>query len=257
MANERLRGAMSARSLSVARCAELVSVDIKTVERWITRERVPHRPHRAAMANLLGVDETYLWPSIADDQRTVTAGRAELVEFYPSRSSVPPELWRSLIDQATECVDILVFAGLFLPEIQDIGRLGERARQGCQVRLLLGDPNGAAVRLRGEEERFGSGVAHRVLLSLKYYDAILAIPGVQLRLHDTTLYASIFRADETMLINTHVYGSPAAHNPVLNLRRIPGGRVVDHYLASFNKVWDQATPTTDVDRLIADFNSRS
>jgi hypothetical protein len=44
---------------------------------------------------------------------------------------------------------------------------------------------------------------------------------------------------------------------VLHLRRIPGGRVVDHYLSSFDKVWAQATPTTDIDGLIADFNSRS
>src|SRR5262249_25020461 len=116
--------------LSVARCAELVGVDTKTVERWITRDRVPHRRHRVATADLLGVDETYLWPSVAEDQRTISAGRAELVEFYPSRSSAPAELWRSLIDQATVCVDVLVFAGLFLPEVQDISRLGERARQG-------------------------------------------------------------------------------------------------------------------------------
>src|SRR5262249_3274677 len=107
MANERLRGAMSARGLSVARCAELVGVDTKTVERWITRDRVPHRRHRVAAAELLGADETYLWPSVAEDHRTVSAARAELVEFYPSRSSVPPELWRSLIDQATDCVDVL------------------------------------------------------------------------------------------------------------------------------------------------------
>jgi hypothetical protein len=254
MPNERLRSAIAAHELTTTRCAELLGVDPKTVERWVTRDRVPHRVHRTATARLLGVEETYLWPSVVHDQRTLSAGRAELVEFYPSRSSVPPELWRSLIDQATGHIDVLVFAGLFLPEIQDVGRLGKRARKGCQVRLLFGDPSGQAVRLRGEEEGFGHGVAHRVLLSLKYYDAILAVSGVELRLHDTTLYASIFRADDTMLVNTHVYGSPAAHNPVLHLRRIPGGRVVDHYLTSFNKVWAEARPTTDINGLIADFN---
>ncbi|MEV6923948.1 XRE family transcriptional regulator [Dactylosporangium sp. NPDC051485] len=254
MPNERLRGAMAARGLTVARSAELVGVDVKTVERWITRDRVPHRPHRHATAKLLGVEETYLWPSLTADQHTVSAGRAELVEFYPSRSSVPPQLWRSLVDQANECLDVLVFAGLFLPEIQDIGRLGERARHGCRVRLLLGDPHATAVAVRGEEEGFGNGVAHRILLTLKYYQAILAVPGVELRLHNTTLYASIFRSDDTMLVNTHVYGSPAAHNPVLHLRRIPGGRVVEHYLTSFDKVWANATPTTDVERLITAFN---
>lgn len=181
--------------------------------------------------------------------------RAELVEFYPSRSLVPPDVWAAMIDQAQEHLDVLVYAGLFLPEVQDIGRFAERASQGCRVGLLLGSPHAAAVRVRGEEG-FADGIAHRILLSLKYYQTVLAVPGVELRLHDTTLYASIFRSDDTMPVNAHVYGAPAAQNPVLHLRPIPGGRVVDHYEASFDMVWNPATPTTDIDQLIADFNQR-
>lgn len=237
-------------------CAQLLGVDPKTVERWITRGRVPHRAHRQAAAGLLGVEETYLWPSLLDDPRSVSAGRAELVEFYPSRSSVPPDLWRSVVDQAVECVDILVFAGLFLPEVHDVARLGDRARAGCRVRVLLGNPNASAVHLRGREEGVGIGMAHRILLSLRYYQPILTIPGVELRLHDTTLYASLVRADEAMLVNTHVYGSTAAHNPVLHLRRVPGGRVVDHYQASFDRVWAGAAAPGDIDALIATFDGR-
>jgi hypothetical protein len=237
--------------MTTQRCAELIGVDPKTVERWITLDRLPHRVHRLATASLLGVDESYLWPSVVDDPRTVSAGRAELVAFYPSRSTVPPELWRSLIDEARESVDILVYAGLFLPEMKDIALLGEQAHAGCRVRILLGDPAGPAVRRRGDEEGFGIGLAHRVTLSLRYYEPIVGVAGVQIRLHDTTLYASIFRGDETMLVNTHVYGSAAAHNPVLHLRRVPGGRVVDHYLTSFERVWAGATPATDLDAVIA------
>jgi hypothetical protein len=44
-----------------------------------------------------------------------------------------------------------------------------------------------------------------------------------------------------MLVNAHVYGAPAAHSPVLHLRRLPGGRLVDHYQASFERVWEQAS----------------
>src|SRR5438105_26394 len=102
MANERLRSALAARGLTPAGCAESLGVDAKTVERWVTRERVPHRPHRLAAAKLLGVEETFLWPSLVDDRRVASAGRAELVEFYPSRSLVPADLWRALIDQAEQ-----------------------------------------------------------------------------------------------------------------------------------------------------------
>jgi hypothetical protein len=256
MPNERLRGAIGASGMTTHRCAELIGVDPKTVERWITLDRLPHRAHRLATASLLGADESYLWPTVVDDPRTVSAGRAELVTFYPSRSAVPPQLWRSLIEEARESVDILVYAGLFLPEIQDIAQLGERADTGCRVRILLGDPAAPSVRRRGDEEGFGVGLAHRVALSLRYYQPIVGIAGVQIRLHDTTLYASIFRGDETMLVNTHVYGAAAAHNPVLHLRRVPGGRVVDHYLTSFDRVWAAATPTTDLDAVIAAMDRR-
>lgn len=63
-------------------------------------------------------------PASVDATRTVAAGKAELIEFFPSRSSVPPQLWRSLIDSATESIDVLAFAGLFLPEVHDVMRIG-------------------------------------------------------------------------------------------------------------------------------------
>ena len=72
-------------------------------------------------------------------------------------------------------------------------------------------------------------------------DAIGA-PGVELRFHATTLDNSIYRFDDDMLVNAHVYGAPAAHSPVLHLCRLPGGQLFDHYQASFERVWEQASP---------------
>lgn len=256
MANERLRGAITAKLLTVPQVAERLGVDPKTAERWITRERVPHRAHRVAAAELLGVDEVYLWPATARDPRTVSAGQAELLGFFPSRSSVPADLWRSLVVEARESIDLLVYAGLFFPEMTDVGLLVDRARAGCRVRLLFGDPTGQAVALRGQEEGFGIGVAHRVALSLRYFENAVKAPGIELRLHDTTLYASIYRSDENLLANVHLYGSPAAQNPVLHLRRVPGGRVVDQYLASFDRVWAGARRITDVTEVITSVSGR-
>ena len=65
-----------------------------------------------------------------------------------------------------------------------------------------------------------------------------------IRLHDTTLYNSIFRFDNDMLVNTHVYGLPAAHAPVMHLRRLDGGELFDIYEGSFQAVWDVAVPAS-------------
>ena len=243
MANERLRSCITGARLTISDVAAQVGVDPKTVERWIVPGRVPHRSHRWATASLLGTDEAYLWPEIADDRRTQAASAAELVTLYPNRGAVPGPLWRSLLDGAADRIDVLVFAGLFLPdgypEVANL--LAAKAEQGVKIRLALGDPDSDAVRRRGEEERIGEGMAARVRLGLMYLQDAISAPGVELRFHATTLYNSIYRFDDDMLVNAHVYGAPAAHSPVLHLRRLPGGRLVDHYQASFERVWEQAS----------------
>ena len=243
MANERLRSCITGARLIIAEVAAQVGVDPKTVERWIVPGRIPHRSHRWATASLLGTDEAYLWPELADDRRTQAASASELVTLYPNRGAVPGPLWRSLLEAATDRIDVLVFAGLFLPDgYPEIAKLlAAKAEQGTKVRLILGDPDSDAVRRRGEEEQIGDGLAARVRLGLLYLRDAISAPGVELRFHATTLYNSIYRFDDDMLVNAHVYGAPAAHSPVLHLRRLPGGQLVDHYQASFERVWEQAS----------------
>ena len=242
MTNERLRGAILAAGLTLDDVADRIGVAPKTVERWVTTSRLPHRVHRAAVAKLLNVDEGYTWPVVVQDPHTQSASRAELVDFYPSRSAVPHELWRQLPDQAVECFDFLAFAGLFMPEQTDafVPRLVKKAENGVRVRILIGDPDGNAVAVRGSEEDVGDGMAQRARLCLRYFRGTAEVKGLQVRLHNTTLYASIYRADNVALVNTHVYGSTAAQNPVLHLQRVPGGRVFDNYLQSFDTIWASA-----------------
>ena len=40
-------------------------------------------------------------------------------------------------------------------------------------------------------------------------------------------------------------GMPAGQSPVLHLRRLSGGRLFDHYMASFERVWQGARPVTE------------
>src|SRR4029453_687777 len=167
--------------------------------------------------------------SVARARRRAThpgaASTSELVTLYPNRGAVPGALWHSLLEAATDRIDVLVYAGLFLPDgYPEIAKLlVTKAEQGTRVRLTLGDPDSDAVRRRGEEEQIGDGLAARVRLGLMYLRDAIGAPGVELRFHATTLYNSIYRFDDDMLVNAHVYGAPAAHSPVLHLRRLPGG----------------------------------
>lgn len=246
MANERLRGSIAAAGLTLEKVAKEVRVDPKTVERWISTERVPHSKHRWATAALLERDETYLWPSLSDSVRVQQASEAEFVQLYPNRGAVPQDLWSRLIDDTTDSLDILVYSGLFLGDNRpDIGTLlAEKAANGARIRLLFGDPESPAVAKRGTEEGIGHGLASRIEIALSYLKPAIGTPGLEVRLHDTVLYNSIYRSDETMLVNTHVYGAGAGFNPVIHLQRVPGGRMFDHYQTSFERVWDTAEPIT-------------
>ena len=73
-------------------------------------------------------------------------------------------------------------------------------------------------------------------MALKHYVPLLGCPGVDLRVQGTTLYNSIYRFDDVMLVNTHVWGVSAFGTPVLQLRRLVDGGLFDTYAHSFESV---------------------
>lgn len=162
-------------------------------------------------------------------------------------TAIPLHLWSSLMTRAQDCIDILIYAGLFFTDgTPDIAKaLIRKGESGVRVRLILGDPDSEAVALRGAEEGVFGGVAARVRLSLTHLQDAIGCPGVEIRLQSATLYNSIFRFDETLLVNTHAYGAPASQSPVIQVQRVPGGRLFDHYLSSFDKVWNRSVPAAE------------
>ncbi|SDP88080.1 Transcriptional regulator, contains XRE-family HTH domain [Actinopolyspora xinjiangensis] len=244
MANERLRAALSASGLTVEDVSEKLGVDRKTVERWITHEnRKPHRSTRKAVARLLSVDEVHLWPQLADDPHTHPASETELVQLYPTRSAVPFSLWNELIAGIEQQMDVLVFSGQFLVEQHNILPIVRRkVEQGVRFRFLVGDESSSTVIQRAMEEGTSGGLEGRIQMMRRYLAEISGLNGVDVRTHSTILYNSFYRFDDQLLVNGHAYGSLAGQNPVMHLRRLDGGLMWQHYMKSFERVWEQATP---------------
>ena len=97
MTNERLRSAMAAARIDLDAVADAASVDPKTVQRWLNG-RVPHARHRWKLVELLGEEETYLWPEAANGSRGHDASKAELVTLYPQRVDVPSSCGQRCFD---------------------------------------------------------------------------------------------------------------------------------------------------------------
>jgi hypothetical protein len=73
---------------------------------------------------------------------------------------------------------------------------------------------------------------------------LLRTDGVQVRLHATVLYNSLYRADDELLVNTHVHGVPAAQAPVVHMHAKDEIGLVATYLDSFERIWAGAAPHT-------------
>jgi hypothetical protein len=244
VANERLRDALMNVGHSTSSAADQVGVDTKTVERWLTQDRVPYPRHRGALAALVGRSESYLWPDAVPAQRQRKAAASEIVETFPHRSDVPSQLWEDLLQRATSRIDVLVHAGQFLHERPNfIAILKAKAGAGAYVRVAFGAPEGEATDRRSSEEKLGQGVlGARIRYGLVSYRPLLSTPGIEFRFHETTLYNSIFRFDDEMIVNMHIYGVPGPHAPAMHVRKLAAGDVFETYERSFLDVWEQSEP---------------
>jgi lambda repressor-like predicted transcriptional regulator len=242
VANDRLRDALHGAGLTPRDLAAQLGVDPKTAERWITLARTPYRKHRHTIAAMLRESEGYLWPDALSDEQRNGAAKSEIVQVYPRRGSAPADLWPRLFNSAKGCIDVLVYAGLFLPEQhpQLLTALCDKASAGVRLRLLLGDPECPAVKQRGEDEGIGGAVAAKIRNVAGFYRPHAEHGCTDVRFHDTTLYSSIYRFDNDMLVNPHVYGLPAAHAPLLHLRRLSAGDLFDTYASTYERIWATA-----------------
>lgn len=237
---------MAAGGWTHATLAARAQVDPKSVERWANLGRTPRRATALLAAETLGEDVHALWPALRQ-ARSARAVSSELVALYDQRADVPVSTFTDMLAEARENIDVLVYAAVFLhegfPRLNDL--LRERAAEGCSVRIALGDAESENVRQRGEEERFGHGIESRCRLALMHYRPLLGVPGVEIRTHGTTLYNSIYRADDQLLANAHVWGVNAYGAPVWHLRRNGDGGIFDTYAQSFDAVWTTAKPVPE------------
>jgi hypothetical protein len=230
--NGALRRALVDARLRDVDIADRLGVDPKTVQRWLAG-RLPQPGHRRDLARLVDRHEYDLWPELTG---TVAPIAPEIKATYPHRGSVPRRVWTDLFGSARSEIDVLVYSGLFLAEDVDLLRLiRHRADAGITVRIALGDPDSAPVDQRGAEEGIGCAMAAKIRNTLVLLRPLVGTPNLDLRLHATVLYSSLYRADDEMLVNHHVYGLGAASAPVLHLRGT--GDLAAAYRDAFERVW--------------------
>ena len=106
----------------------------------------------------------------------------------------------------------------------------------CRRAIARGDPDGSSLH---------SDVIARCRTTIELLAPRASTPGLQIRTHQATLYSSIFRVDDHIIVNFHIYGSPGRNNPVMMFTRSDDPRLWATFEHAFNRVWDNAKPLTD------------
>ena len=253
MTNDRLRSAMAKVGVGIDQVAGATGVDPKTVQRWIGG-RVPHARHRFAVAAFLREEEDYLWPVAPGRDPTVSAdSTAEIKAAYGHRADMPVDTWRLLLASARAKINLLGYAMLFFPEQHPnlMPLLHDKAERGCEIRVLLADPDCDHTRERDELEQLGGTLPDRIRTTITHFSGGLTIPGFELRLHDVHLYNAVYRFDDDMIITPYLVGAHGYQHPALLLRRLGPFGLFEQYASQFEYIWSRAKAWVPSDESVA------
>jgi hypothetical protein len=228
--------------LDAAGLAAAVSVDVKTVNRWLAG-RLPHQRTRLAVADVLGETEADLWPHARPDLAPGAEATAEVVGAFAHRADIPQQLWASLFVGATQRVDLLGYAFPFLLELlpDAVDRLADKCANGARVRLALADPDCPHVAERDNLEQMGGTLPGRIRNALNFLEPLREVPGAEIGLHTVHLYNSVFRFDAQMIVTPYLYRARGYQHPALHLRELSPHGIFASFADQFEQVWETAT----------------
>lgn len=236
---------MTESGLTRHQLARACGVEDRTVDRWLYEARIPRAETRAAVAEIVGVEEAVLWPAAAKAVMKVGPDR-EIVSVYPYRSACPSSVWRSLITDATSG---LTFAGytnyfLWLEQSNLAAVLRKKARAGAAVRFLLGDPDSDVTRRREDVEQTALTVSTRIRITLEHLHHLGGIEGLEARYsaHEGHISLSVFRFDDQMLVTPHLSNLVGHDSPMLHLIRRQDDGMFDRFAQHVESLWSAGRP---------------
>jgi transcriptional regulator with XRE-family HTH domain len=233
--NETFCRALLRAGLTEEDVATRLSVDPKTVRRWIEGRTLPYHRHRWTLAALLGTAETDLWPQL----RSAQPRPEEVVAVYPHLGGIPTEVWLRLFGRAQRDISLLDHCELSATRDREIlTTLAERARAGVTIQICLAGSDMPGL----SPEQRTSAPTSDASSALGRYAPLRATGDVAIRLPRGVLYNFIYRADDELVVAQRAHGIPVGQVPALHLQRADGGDMFSTYVDSFERTWAGARP---------------
>ncbi len=230
MENEQLRTAITRAGLTLEEFADIVQVDVKTVQRWIAGRATPYRRNRASVASALDTTERALWPDAVPAPATPVAREpatdepSDVIAGYAFSSDPRAPNAAELLGTAVERIAILMPGPVFPPGVVEL--LRARAADGCDISIIIDEPD-----LRVE--------------------ALLDIDAIEIRAPRAGAAHTLYRADDEILLALRHVSFPDQSPPLIHLRRVTPGALFDRFTHDFNHRWDEATPLTSREQIPA------
>lgn len=243
--NDRLQNALIAASLTCAEVAHKTGVDEKTVQRWITKGRVPRPATRRRVAELLGKEPEVLWPKLSRRVRPGPDG--EMVAMYPRRSDMPRDVFRELISRSRRRLWFGGYTSYFLwVDVPDLrGQLRQKAQMGADIRFLLGDPDSPVTRAREEYEGTPLTLRSRIEMTLAEIARTGVAADIAVRHSDKHVGWSVWIFDDQAITTLHI-GPGMGHDSLTqHWRRQVDGGAFDRLPEHFDALW-QAADSADL-----------
>jgi transcriptional regulator with XRE-family HTH domain len=266
---ELLKTAMNDAGVDVDELADRIQVDVRTVRRWVNGG-IPYARHQTRIARALNTTARELWPEAHPDLADADGsdgdaggvgvdafgafGSGDVVAVYYGRDDPRLPDAHDLLTNAQTRIDLLditladVITG---PDV--VARLAGKGAAGCEVRILISDPDSAHLMTGALEVHPELLITHRPELSwaaermIGCLQPLLGLEHVDVRTYVAERVNSIVRVDDEMLVTLALWGTPVDIQPVLHLRQCDRNGVFDRFAYQYDLIWTQAatSPTAD------------
>ena len=229
MAQSAFKTAFERAGMTREQFAEIVEVDPKTVQRWISG-RTPYKRYRVVIARALDTPEHELWPDDvpAPTPASVQPSGTEVVEqiafWFDPEDLGAPDLGR-FIAQAEDGIDVLDGGSQIAHHPNVISALAARAVPDCPVRVVVNvvDPQ---ARL----------------------DSPTSQSAMEVRRHEYGSAVAMIRAGQKMLFALRLSGGPSS---LLLITRDHEHGLFDRLVDHFEARWQEARPIEPNDQQTA------
>ncbi len=180
-----------------------------------------------------------------------------LIGVHNTRSNLPTSDWISRIKDCDGDISIFCYAMQFLVDDANFDEaIKTKLKEGKRIKILLGSPNGMFINARTAEEHDEGNIAERINRAKSRLEQInndVAVDNrIEVRYHDTPLYASIYILGSKMIVTPQLHGQRGALAPVFELVQVNDQRCLyNKYSEMFNSIWNKSnTNSTSTGKII-------